>query len=65
MIQKLYLTPAEVAQVLNVHAETIRVAIKKGHLKAIKLSDSKKSRWRIHKDEVNNFLYQKTLNGVV
>jgi excisionase family DNA binding protein len=42
----------ELAVVLNVHINTVRRAIKKGHLIAIRIGDTKRSPYRISKKSI-------------
>jgi len=42
----------ELAVVLNVHSNTIRRAIKKGHLIAIRIGDGRRSPYRISKKSI-------------
>ena len=42
----------EAALIFNVHQDTIRKAIRKGYLKAIRIGDGPKSPYRISKEEI-------------
>jgi excisionase family DNA binding protein len=55
----MYLTVRDVAKRLNVCDQTIRNAIKTGLMRAIKVTNAKKSRWRIHTAEVDAFITKK------
>ncbi|HEY3527466.1 MAG TPA: helix-turn-helix domain-containing protein [Nitrososphaeraceae archaeon] len=55
----MYLTVRDVAKRLNVCDQTIRIAIKNGTLRAIKLTPTKKSQWRIHPAEADAFISKK------
>lgn len=61
MEKKVYLSVKEMAEALGVHPETIRNHIRDGNIPAIRIGDSQKSHWRIHRDEIRNFLYQRTI----
>lgn len=52
----MYMTVKQVADLLNVNEQTIRIAIKNGTIRAWKISEAKKSRWRIHPAEVEAFI---------
>ena len=47
-----YLTVAEVADLIRVHPETVRVYLKKGKIKGLKLDRA----WRISKKALSHFL---------
>lgn len=47
-----FYTITEVSKKLRVHPNTIRNAIKKGHLLAVRLHDNPKSHWRIPAGEL-------------
>ena len=50
------LTIKQAAAKLNVHTETIRRLIKSEKIKAVSLSDSKYSRFRIDEKEIDDFI---------
>jgi DNA binding domain, excisionase family len=50
------LTTKQAAEKLNVHPETIRRLVKAGKVKAVALSDTKYSRFRIDEKELQVFM---------
>ena len=49
-VQKEYLTPDEVATILDVHPETVRRWIRSGELAASQPANS--GRWRVHREDL-------------
>jgi excisionase family DNA binding protein len=50
-----FFTPAEVAEVLRLHVDTIRRNLRSGHLKAVRLA-GKKAHYRIPASELIRFM---------
>ena len=55
MIEKTCYTTSEVAEILGVHADTVREWIREGRLEAFRPSGKKKGRYRIHKLDIPTF----------
>jgi len=59
----MYLTVKDIAQRFNVCEQTIRNFIKRGEIRAVKTSNSKMARWRIHQAEAEAFFSKKFENN--
>lgn len=59
-----FFTVYEFAKLLKVHHQTIRTAIRKGKIRAFRVTPGNKSSWRIHKSEIER-MAQFDLNEIV
>jgi excisionase family DNA binding protein len=53
-----YLTIYEFAKLIGVHHNTIRRAIKNGHISAFRIGNGKRSQYRISKIETNRLAFE-------
>ena len=53
-----FLTPEQISERLQVGADTVRVWLATGKMKGTKLSESKRSRWRVSEENFGLFIKQ-------
>ncbi len=54
----IFLTTEQIAERLQVEADTVRVWLATGKMKGTKLSESKRSGWRVSEENFNLFIKQ-------
>jgi excisionase family DNA binding protein len=56
----IFLTPDQIAERLQVETDTVRVWLAAGKMKGTKLTESKRSRWRVSEENFNLFIKRRT-----
>jgi excisionase family DNA binding protein len=56
----IFFTSEQIAERLQVETDTVRVWLATGKMKGTKLSESKRSRWRVSEANFNLFVKQRT-----